>query len=456
MICFSKMLDMKKITYAVGCVLAITLSAKAQTTMKYTLDDCINEAVANNMKLRNADNQVLMSSEQRKEAYTQYFPTVNASGTGFAANQHLLKMGMGNMSLSLIKKGVMADVMVMQPLYAGGQIVNGNKLAKVGEEVSRLQRKTTVDEVKLNTETYFWQIVMLKEKLKTIDQVMVQVEYTQKDAEAAVQAGVRNRNDLLQVKLRRNEMRTSRIELENNLHVLTDLLAQYMGHAQDSIVVISPFEDIERERGNDIPTVGADIALRTSLKKAEIPTQFYISPSSALLQTNEYQLLRKQVDVQKLQYKMSVGKNMPSVAIGGGYIYNNLMDKSSNRLVGMLTVSVPISQWWGGSHSMKRQKLKAQNAENDLQDQSQLLVIRMKKAWNGMNDAYKQVNIALESIEQSEENLRLNTDYYKAGTATISDLLDAQTLYQQSHDKYVEAFTQYEVKKREYLQATGR
>lgn len=48
------------------------------------------------------------------------------------------------------------------------------------------------------------------------------------------------------------------------------------------------------------------------------------------------------------------------------------------------------------------------------------------------------------------------TDYYQAGTVTINDLLDAQTLYQQSHDQFVEAFAQYEIKKREYLQATGR
>ena len=38
----------------------------------------------------------------------------------------------------------------------------------------------------------------------------------------------------------------------------------------------------------------------------------------------------------------------------------------------------------------------------------------------------------------------------------MSEWLDAQTLFQQSRDKYVEAFAQYEVKKREYLQATGR
>lgn len=39
-------------------------------------------------------------------------------------------------------------------------------------------------------------------------------------------------------------------------------------------------------------------------------------------------------------------------------------------------------------------------------------MVKMRKAWNDMYDAYKQVDIAKESIAQSEENLRLNTDYY--------------------------------------------
>ena len=71
-------------------------------------------------------------------------------------------------------------------------------------------------------------------------------------------------------------------------------------------------------------------------------------------------------------------------------------------------------------------------------------------------DARKQVEIAVESIAQATENLRLQTDYYQAGTCTMSDLLEAQSLYQQSRDKYVESYAGYEIKKREYLQATGR
>ena len=124
--------------------------------------------------------------------------------------------------------------------------------------------------------------------------------------------------------------------------------------------------------------------------------------------------------------------------------------------MGFATVSIPLSGWWEGSHDMKRARLAVRNNENSLRDGSELLIINMQNTWNAMTDAYKQVQIAIESIGQATENLRLQTDYYHAGTCTMSDLLEAQTLYQQSRDRYVESYAQYEVKKREYLQATGR
>ena len=424
---------MKQLIFSVILASAAVLPSLAQTDSPkaYTLNECLVEAIKSNLQLRNADNQVRMSAEQRKQAFTNYFPTISATGGGFTTNKALVQMDLGAMSMSLVDKGLVGGIMAMQPVFMGGQIVNGNKLAKVEEESSRLQRKLTENEVRLNVETYFWQIVMLKEKLVTLDALDKQLTIVLRDAQAAVDAGLRNRNDLLQVQLRKNEVRTSRIQVENNLAVCRDMLAQVMGHA------------------------GEQVDANASVSSVEEPRQYYQTAESALQQTNEYQLLDKQIEASKLQYRMAVGKNLPTVAIGGGYLYNDIM-KAQTNLVGMFTVSVPLSGWWGGSHDIKRQKLQVENAVSDKQRQSELLVIRIRKAWNDMNDAYRQLDIARESIEQSDENLRLNTDYYEAGTSSISDVLDAQSLYQQSRDKYVEDYTNYEVKKREYLQATGR
>lgn len=401
----------------------------------YTLDECLEMAMQHNVRIKNADNDVAAALQQQKSAFTNYFPTVSASGFGFMADKGLLQLEMmPGMELSLLKNGVAGGVTASLPLFTGGQIVHGNQLAKVNVEASRLRHRLSADEVRLTVERYFWQVVMLKEKLRTINTVQEQLRQIYQDVETSVKAGVTNRNDLLQVRLRRNEMRMNGISIENALQVSRSLLAQYIGAAKDSI-------DIDFHMGDSLPIP---------------PDTLYRLPEKSLSQLAEYHLLEKNVEANRLQYKVSVGKNLPTVAVGGGYMYDNLMDKDHPFGIGGVTVSIPLTKWWGGSHDMKRQKLQIRNAENQLKDQSELLLIRMQNTWNALTDAHKQVEIAIESIGQANENLRLQTDYYQAGTCTMSDLLEAQSLYQQSRDKYVESYAQYEIKKQEYLQATGR
>ncbi|MEO3192647.1 TolC family protein [Parabacteroides distasonis] len=406
----------------------------AQTPL--TLDECRSMALKNNVKMRNASNEVEAAVQGQKEAFTNYFPNVSASGMAYNANKGLLQMEMGpGMSMSLLKNGIMGGITVTQPVFAGGQIVNSNRLAAVGVEMSKVQREQSENEVRLTVEQYFWQVVTLLEKLNTLRTVEKQLESIQRDVETAVNAGITTRNDLLQVQLRHNDIASTRINLENNLHVCRMMLAQYIGLDADTVAVEC-----------SIPMDAVP----------DFPNDIYCDHAGALPQTTGYRLLESNVRASRLQQKMTVGKNLPSVAVGAGYMYDNLMDKSHPFAVGFVSVSVPLSGWWGGSHAIKKQKLQVMNAENRLADNSELLVIAMQKAWTDLQDAYKQILIAHNSIEQSTENLRLNEDYYHAGTTTMSDLLDAQTLFRQSRDRYAEAWSQYEIKKTEYLQATGR
>ena len=416
---------------SIGVLSLATVSAQRT----FTLDECLEQALSNNVRMRNAENEIRMAEHDRKNAFTRYFPSVSASGGGFIANKGLMELNMGpDMSMSMMKDGGVGGVSATLPLFAGGQIVNGNKLAKVSEEVSRTRYRLSENEVRLTTENYYWQVVTLKEKLRTLEVVEARLDTLTRDVEAAVQAGVTTRNDLLQVQLRQNEIKSNRLNVENALALSRELLAQYMGMGLDSV----------------------DVAYAMEGRLPEEPAGLFLPPESALPRTGEYDLLRQNLEATRLQKKIAVGKNLPTVAIGGGYYYDDLLDVGMDFWVGFATVSVPLSGWWGGSHDIKKQKLQVKNAENQLNDQSEMLMIRMRQSWNDLNDAYKQVGIALTSIDQATENLRMQSDYYAAGTCTMSDLLDAQTLFQQSRDKYVEAYAQYEVKKREYLQATGR
>jgi len=85
------------------------------------------------------------------------------------------------MSMSMMKNGVVGGVTATQPVFVGGRIVNGNKLAKLGSEVSGYQMKLSEDEVSVTAEQYYWQIVSLQEKMRTIEMVEKMLNNLHKD-----------------------------------------------------------------------------------------------------------------------------------------------------------------------------------------------------------------------------------------------------------------------------------
>ncbi len=446
------------------------------------LSELLDSAMQHNMGIRAAQLDIDAAQQQRREAFTKYFPTVSGTALTFNANRGMAKMdidpqefipssfaatlsqmlppemlvGLSSpISMSMMKNGTIASLMAMQPVFAGGQIVNGNRLARVGEEASRLQLRLKENEVERQVAEYYWQLVSLDEKTRTLDAVDSLLADIYKDVEVAVRAGVALRNDLLQVQLRQNDIESQRLKLQNAQEVLSLMLAQYCGittlplhlplregsiYSQGKVSV----KEQSSSSQNDI-----EAELSTSLPQRE-------GLGEGLSLLPEYQLLEKQVEATRLQQKMAVGKQLPTVAVGAGYNYHNLLDNDRTFAMVFATVSVPISDWWGGSHAIKRRKIEVQKAEEQLHDNAQLLTIRMQKARNDVAEARQQLLLAQRGIEQAEENLRLNRDRYRAGTSTMSNLLEAQLLSQQSRDKFTDAYADLQLRLIDLRHATGQ
>ena len=241
--------------------MSCALSASAQT---YTLQQIKDSALQNNIAIRSAQHNIEAAQQQRKEAFTKYFPNVSGTGLWFNANKGMAKTtinpsevispelgaslarmlpaealaALGNpVSISMMKNGTIGSLIAVQPVFTGGQIINGNKLAKVGEDVSRLQLQLSENEVEKIAEHYFWQLASLQEKMKTIDAVDTLLRDINKDVNVAVRAGVAIRNDLLQVQLRQNEIQSQRLKLQNGISIVRLLLSQYCGMRDTSFVI---------------------------------------------------------------------------------------------------------------------------------------------------------------------------------------------------------------------------
>jgi outer membrane protein TolC/preprotein translocase subunit SecF len=437
-------------------LLAFPMFSANTNAQTLSLDSCKNLALQNNYKIKEANYEVLQSQEQKKEAFTNYFPKVSASAIAMRSKDYLIKGAIPQMNLPVydgnpanlatptqftyvpsIPINMMdylntASVTAMQPIFTGGRIFNGNKLAKTGTEIYSEKRTLTTTEVLVKTEELYWTIISLSEKTKTIESFKNLLDTLNRNVSVAYKAGLVQRTDLLKVQLKMNEIEVNKMKLNNGISLAKHALCQHIGIHYDSLLV-----------------------LNCEMLGSELPLLANSDPTAAIKNRSEYKMLEKAIKVEELQKKMILGESLPQVAVGVTGFYLDVMDNHSTNAMALATVNIPISDWWGGSHKIKQSKAKIEIARNKLNETSELLALQIQQANNELNECYFQISIAQKSVEQAQENLKVTNDNYKAGISSMSDLLEAQSVYQGALDSLTEARCNYQIKKARYQQAIG-
>lgn len=444
---------MKRTIFIIYYLLFIISTAAAQQVLG--LPQCLELARQNNRTLKNAALEIDMSTEQRKEAYTKYFPDIKANVMAFHAFDEMMK-GDGlyppviaaldpsfaplvgtPFSYSEFQRAYSASIVLTQPLYAGGRIIAGNRLAKIGQEAQLLQLQMKEKDVLQKVAECYWQVAMVKYNLETIVAAEKQLNVVNDLVTNYVKAGVTTRNDLLKVQLRQQELASNRLKLENAEHVLLVLLAQQIGMA------------------------GQNIDIDAASLEAQDPSKVFVAAEEAVAAREETALMQKQVEANEWQVKLERGKYLPSIAFGlmgyntgiGGFSSNVKAYMDTNMTNGLVfgTLSIPLMEWWGGRHAIRRTQMKLQQAKNDAEDVREQLAVDVESAWSNLTEVYKQIDIARASVSSAEENLRMSTDQYRAGTEMLSDLLDAETLNRQARSQLSEAMANYQIRLADYL-----
>ncbi len=485
---------MKKIL--ISLLLACPLTMMAQQML--TLDECLQSAVKYNHTLQQAELDILAAREQKSEAYTNYFPQIQANAMAFKTFTKLgdtSKSGGGTVltgdaeQLEVIKDiftvfggftpnldllapadmgysyssggldaGYVGVISAVQPVYMGGRIVNGNKLAKLGIEAAELKHVVKEKEVLQKVTECYWQLATVKYNLRTIEAAEKQIAAVKTRIQDLVDAGVITRNALLQVRLREQELASTRVKLENGDQLLRMLLAQQIGIINREIDIVLP-------EVNTTP---------------ELP----VFDSSASNTRTELQLANAAVEAERLKVKIERGKLMPMFGIGvaGFRLATNLRSldghfnvstsgplseiapemsskdfdmsyqptKAKNIGMAFATLSIPISQWWGGTHAVRRQKVRQLQAEITYDEAKEKLAIDNRSAYLKVIEAHKQIGIARTSVEEAEENLRMHTEQYQTGTITIAELLDAETLNRKAQNQLSSAIADYQIRLADY------
>ena len=418
-----------------------------------TLEACVEAARKGNTSAMDAQNDILMAKEQQKYARSKYFPTLSASALHFQSSDYLAKykvldqedlntlndylgsaFTVEDFTVGIVKKGSTAGLTLIEPLYTGGRISNYNKLASLQVDARNLQRDVADDKIVMDTEFLYYKILELHETDKTLAAIEKELEYIHQDAVNVWENGIVNKNDVLSVELAMDQLSALRIKANNGRNLLRRALAKHIG---------MPDEDIDVDT-----TLNKDIIA---------PEQLAVSVQTAVDNRSETRLLDLLVEKSVLERKIAAANMLPVLAVGATASYSKFTSNNWNpRVMGFVTVQLPLSSFWSERHEYKRKKIEEQKSNDFRKDKRELISLQIQDAYDNLVSTYKQTQVAQKSIARAEENMRINREHYREGLTTMTVLLDAQRQQQQALSQYNSAISEYLQAKTKYLILTGR
>lgn len=441
---------MKTLNIRILAVLAV-LNATAVSVMaaeqdgKIYLDQqkCRDMALAASEDLQRSENAYAQAGLDRKIAFSGYLPAFDASASAVFVAPDTEMSGM-----ELIMRGTyLAGITLTQPLYAGGKIVAGHRLAKIGEEAAGEQLRKTKTEVIYDADNAYWSYVSVLEKQKMMEVLSARMDTLFSQVGASIEAGMAVDSDLLTVKAKRSEVLYQKQKVESGVRLCRMALCRIVGVPFDTQI------EVADPMSGDSPRIDTEVDI---------------------VGRPEMKLLQSQVDAAKQQVRMTRGDWLPSLAIVGGYVnFGNIRMKTMvdagdgtfmpyEQKIGqglgtaMLSLSVPIFKWGQNYYKVRKAKIDVDNALLDLQKNERLLTLEANQASMNLNDSYLLLEAAEDAMAEADENLRVMKNRYDASMATLSDLLEAQSQWHQSRSNLIEAITQTRICVTDYLRATGR
>lgn len=431
------------------CVVLISLFCSTLQAQTLTLDSCLALARRNNYEIRNSRLEVEKSQALKQQVFTKFFPQLSIRGLGYYAVNPLIHFGIDDIQSSdmrvllqslyeivesesdikkeigLMKTGASGSLVAVQPLFTGGRIVNGNKLANIGIEASQLQADMKERDVLEEIESSYYLVVGLQEKVSTVDAALSLIDSLERVVELAYTNGLVTRSDMLQIGLKRNEMLANKQKLSSGIRLSRRLLCQQVGIDYSDDLLFSDLQD-----------------------EIQKPVLFLFSDRGDTLRP-ETRLLQLNIDAEQLRKKMTLGEAMPQLAIVGATFYGNIIKKEpTSNGIALLSLSIPITDWWETRHKVQQHDIAIDQARMMQEHYSKMMSLEEEKAYSDMMDAWTMIRSDSSALAMAQENYRLSTLNYQAGAATLAEVLQAQALLLQAHNALTDNRTAYIIARR--------
>ncbi len=407
-----------KTKFLLVLILLLSISITAQTK-KWTLQECVNQAIENNISIKQGQNTLLVNKQDIKASKGVFLPNVSGSigqglsiGSGFdpVSNQRI-----NNQTTHSFNYSINAN----QTIFNGFRNKNIQKQSVISLEASELDLNIIKDNLSLNVVNSYLNILFNKENLEIAQK---QYNFTQKQlnqVKELVNAGVQPRANIMDVEATLSNDFQKITVAQNNIELAKLTLSQLLQ---------VPF------KGFDV----ADIEIGTP---SDIVLYDDVTPilDYAYEHRSEVKKAEKNIESAKLGTEISKSRFMPTISLGyrfgsvwseakqdflkQGFFKELDINKGHNLTV---NASIPIFSRFQNKTAVAKSRIQEENSQLELERIKLELETTIQRAFTDAKAAYRTYEAAQKSLTAQKISFDNSQERYSLGAMNTFDLDQAR------------------------------
>lgn len=391
---------------------------------QWSLKDCIDYALANNIQLQKAKVQQLSALEDIKQSQSALLPSLSLSTSQNVSYNPWPEQG----SAMIAGNKVQADVKKVYyngsyslsgnwTVWNGGQNTNTVKLNKLAAEQARLDSAVAANNVLEQIAQLYVKILYSDEAISVTKESLKTSQANEERGKTMVSVGKMSKADLAQLTAQRAEDEYSIVEAESNLRNYKRQLKQLLQIADND-----EFDVV-------IPSTTDEMALK------DVPALNDVYAAS-LTQRPEIQNAKLGIESSDLSVKIAKAGKMPTVSLNAGLStsttsmsqngWGNQM-KNNFTVGGGVSVSIPLFDNRKTKTSVNKAMLQKESYLLDLQDKQTTLYSTVENYWLQAVTNQNKFKAARVSTESAQASYELLSEQFNLGLKNIVELMTGKT-----------------------------
>ncbi len=395
-----------------AALLGSGVCAFSQNSSVITLEQLFETAERNSVQLRPSFSAEEEANHEVSEARAGRLPDINASlsfsyiGDGFTTKRNFSDY----QKAPIPHYGNALNLSVNQPLYTGGAITAGIKLAELKLTASRYATELQRDNIRFHIAGFYLDIYKYTNLRRVVENNIEQARKVLGEMQARYEQGVALQNDITRYELLVSNLELQLVKINNTLDILNNNLVTIVGLPEGTAIHPDPA-----------------ILNRSLLTQSELSWQ-----SDASLNSPVIRLAQSKVDITRKAEDLTKSERLPKIGLQAGW-----------SIDGPILVEVPpinrnLSYWYVGvgisynisslfktNKSVSRSRAATVHAADELAATRENTELAVRADYIRYLEAYEELNTQQKSVELAERNYSTVSTRYSADMALITDMLDA-------------------------------